>query len=114
MKTHVNLGYEMLMHSSRPIFAMASDIILYHHEKWDGSGYPNGYKGEEIKLCGRIAALADVFDALGSQRQYKKKWEDDDIFEYIRSQSGKHFDPALVSLFFDNIETFLDIRARIQ
>lgn len=66
MQTHVNLGYEMLRHSKRPIFKMATDIVLHHHEKYNGKGYPNQLQGGEIKLCGRITALADVFDALGS------------------------------------------------
>ncbi|MEA1919501.1 MAG: response regulator [Campylobacterota bacterium] len=110
MQTHVNLGYEMLRHSKRPILKMATDIALHHHEKYNGKGYPNQLQGEEISLCGRITALADVFDALGSVRPYKERWNDEDILEYIKSQSAKQFDPKLVALFFENIHQFFKIR----
>jgi len=92
MKTHVTIGYDMLKHSERPIMRTAAIIALEHHEKWDGSGYPEGRGGKDIDLYGRITALADVFDALGSDRCYKKAWEDDKIFELLKDQSGKHFD----------------------
>jgi response regulator RpfG family c-di-GMP phosphodiesterase len=83
---------------------------MTHHEKWDGSGYPKGLKGEDIDIFGRITALADVFDALGSDRCYKKAWNDDEIFDLIRNESGKHFDPKLVKLFFENLDDLLEIR----
>ncbi|RLA79397.1 MAG: two-component system response regulator [Epsilonproteobacteria bacterium] len=114
MQTHSLLGYEMLKYSQRPILSLAADIALYHHEKYDGSGYPNALKGEEIKLCGRITALADVFDALGSERCYKKAWEDEKVFELLKSERGKHFDPVLVDLFFDNLDAFLEIRDKYK
>ncbi|MEA1987637.1 MAG: two-component system response regulator [Pseudomonadota bacterium] len=114
METHVELGYEMLKHSPRPIFSMASNLILYHHEKYDGSGYPKGLKGEDIPLCGRITAMADVFDALGSKRPYKEKWPDEEIFNYIKTESGCHFDPKLVDLFFKHINAFLEIRKNLN
>ena len=110
MKSHVTIGYDMLKHSDRPIMRTAAIIALEHHEKWDGSGYPRGLKGDEIHLYGRVTALADVFDALGSERCYKQAWEDEEIFELLRSQSGKHFDPGLVEMFFENIERFFEIR----
>ncbi|VAW62506.1 Response regulator [hydrothermal vent metagenome] len=114
MKTHAKIGYEMLKHSERPIMRTAATIALEHHEKWDGSGYPKGLPGKKINLYGRITALADVFDALGSDRCYKKAWDDKKIFELLKEQSGKHFDPELVSMFFDNLEKFFEIRTRYQ
>jgi len=110
MMTHAELGYEMLKHSNRPILSMAADIALSHHEKFDGTGYPKGLKAQEIKMCGRITALADVFDALGSERCYKESWDDEEIFSFLKDESGKHFDPTLVRLFFDNLDQFLAIR----
>lgn len=81
-----------------------------HHEKFDGKGYPNGLKGEDIHIFGRITAVADVFDALGSKRVYKDAWELPDILELFKNERGKHFDPKLVDLFFDNLDQFLVIR----
>ena len=85
-----------------------------HHEKWDGSGYPRNLKGEEIHIYGRITALADVFDALGSDRCYKKAWDDEKIFELFKEERGKHFDPKLVDLFFENIDKFKEIRIKYK
>jgi putative two-component system response regulator len=78
---------------------MARDIALTHHEKWNGSGYPNGLEGEAIPLVGRITALADVFDALTSSRPYKKAWSIEDAVALITEERGKHFDPNLVDSF---------------
>lgn len=110
MKTHAQLGYDMLKYSTKPILQAASIVAYYHHEKYDGSGYPRGLKGEDIHIYGRITAIADVFDALGSDRVYKKAWEDERIFELFRDQRGKHFDPKLVDLFFDNLDEVYKIR----
>jgi len=110
MKKHTQIGYDMLKDSDKPLL-QASAIIAYHHqEKFDGSGYPQQLKGEEIHIFGRITAVADVFDALGSQRVYKKAWSDEDIFKLLKNQSGKHFDPVLIDIFFNNIDEFLKIR----
>ena len=114
MKTHAEIGYEMLKSSNRPILKTAAIIAQQHHEKYDGSGYPNGLVGEDIHIYGRITALADVFDALGSHRVYKVAWEDDRIFELLREEKGKHFDPNLIDIFFDNLEEFLEIRDNFQ
>lgn len=114
MKTHVTIGYDMLKHSDRPIMRTAAIIALEHHEKWDGSGYPKGLSGKDIHLYGRVTALADVFDALGSERCYKKAWPDEKIFELLKDESGKHFDPALVKMFFDNKERFFEIRSQYK
>ncbi len=110
MNTHPQLGYDMLKHSERTLLKMAATVAYEHHEKWDGSGYPHAKKGEEIHIYGRITALADVFDALGSDRVYKKAWKLEDIVALFKEQSGKHFDPQLVEIFFDKIDEFLVIR----
>lgn len=110
MKTHAQLGYEMLKHSNREILKAAAVVANEHHEKFDGSGYPRGIEGEDIHIYGRITAIADVFDALGSDRVYKRAWEDEKIFELLRDQSGKHFDPKLVAIFFENFDEVNAIR----
>jgi HD-GYP domain-containing protein (c-di-GMP phosphodiesterase class II) len=110
MNTHAALGYEMLKHSNRPLLKMAAVVANEHHEKWDGSGYPRGLSGENIHIYGRITALADVFDALGSHRVYKKAWDDERIFNLFKEERGKHFDPKLVDIFFEHLDEFLKIR----
>jgi len=112
MRTHTTLGFSMLSFSKRPMLQMAATIALEHHERWDGTGYPYGLAGEEISLVGRITAIADVFDALGSIRCYKSAWELPAILEYFRQQRGKHFDPKLLDLFFEHLDDFLAIRNR--
>jgi len=114
MKTHASLGYDMLNCSSKPILQAAAIVANEHHEKWDGSGYPNATKGEDIHIYGRITAVADVFDALGSNRVYKKAWELEKILELFKEQSGKHFDPKIVELFIKNLDRFLEIRDKFQ
>jgi response regulator RpfG family c-di-GMP phosphodiesterase len=114
MKTHSALGYQMLKNSKRDILQAASIIAYTHHEQWSGNGYPKGLIGEDIHIYGRITALADVFDALGSDRCYKKAWEDEKIFELIKNESGKHFDPVLVDNFFKHLDTFLEIRSNFK
>ena len=114
MKTHAELGYNMLKYSDKPILKAASIVAGEHHEKWDGSGYPNATKGEDIHIYGRITALADVFDALGSERVYKKAWKLEKIIQLFKDESGKHFEPKLVELFLNNIDTFLEIRDRFK
>jgi response regulator RpfG family c-di-GMP phosphodiesterase len=110
MKTHARIGYDMLSDSRRPIMTVAATVALEHHEKWNGSGYPQGLKGEDIHIYGRITALADVFDALGSDRCYKKAWRLDDILDLLKREKGEHFDPDLVDLLLDNLSEFLAIR----
>ena len=114
MKTHAMIGYEMLRHSKRPILQASAEVALTHHEKYDGSGYPKGLKGEDIPIYGRITAIADVFDALGHDRCYKKAWELEKILELFQEQSGKHFDPKLIKLFFDNLSLFLETQKRFD
>ncbi len=110
MKTHAQLGFDMLKMSNKPILKAAATVALEHHEKYDGTGYPNGLAGEDIHIYGRITAVADVFDALGSDRIYKKAWELEKILEFFDQESGKHFDPKLIELFKDNLDDFLLIR----
>jgi HD-GYP domain-containing protein (c-di-GMP phosphodiesterase class II) len=110
MNTHADLGYEMLKHSTKSLLKMAAIVAYEHHEKWDGSGYPRGLRGENIHIYGRITALADVFDALGSDRCYKKAWDDEKIFNLFKEERGKHFDPKLIDIFFKNLDEFLQIR----
>jgi len=99
MKTHAQIGADILAGSDSELLIMASEIALTHHEKWDGSGYPHGLKGNKIPLVGRIVAIADVFDALVSRRPYKKAWSVDEAVATINEGSGKHFDPELVTKF---------------
>ncbi len=114
MDTHAVLGYEMLKYSNKSLLMMAATVAYEHHEKWDGSGYPRGLSGENIHIYGRITALADVFDALGSDRVYKKAWSDDQIFTLFKEERGKHFDPALIDIFFDHLNEFLTIRNQLK
>lgn len=114
MKTHAQLGYEMLCHSQRPILKASAVVAYSHHEKYDGSGYPLGLAKEEIPIFGRITAIADVFDALGHDRVYKKAWEDEKIFALFKEERGRHFDPVLIDLFFEHLEEFLAIRDRLR
>jgi putative two-component system response regulator len=114
IKTHSVIGYEILNKSPRKIMKIAAIIALEHHEKYDGTGYPNGLKGKEISLYGRITALADVFDSLASERVYKKAWELDNILAMVKEQSGKHFDPVIVEQFIQNIDMFIEIRNKYK
>ena len=104
MRSHATIGYELLDRSEREILKAAAVIAGQHHERWDGTGYPNGLKGEDIHLYGRIGAVADVFDALGSRRCYKEPWPLEEILKYMEDQRGKHFDPALVDWVLDNVD----------
>lgn len=97
MRKHPHVGYKILEDSPSKYLQKGGEIALSHHEHFDGSGYPSGLKGDEIPLAARIVAIADVFDALTSVRPYKNAWSFDDAFKYIIEESGKHFDPELVS-----------------
>jgi putative two-component system response regulator len=99
MRTHAEIGASMLSGSPSPLVQLGEEIARTHHERWDGSGYPNGLRGEEIPLVGRIVAICDVFDALRSRRPYKQPWSLDEALTEIAAQRGRHFDPALVDLF---------------
>jgi len=110
MNGHAKMGYDMFINLSGKIYQAAAHVSYEHHEKFDGSGYPRGLKGQEIHIYGRITAVADVFDALGSDRVYKKAWDDEKIFTLFKEESGKHFDPQLIAIFFENRDQFLAIR----
>ncbi|EDZ63765.1 response regulator receiver (CheY-like & PAS domain) modulated metal dependent phosphohydrolase [Sulfurimonas gotlandica GD1] len=114
MRSHAKIGYNILKESKRPILKAAAMVSYSHHEKWDGSGYPNAIVGEKIHIYGRITAIADVFDALGSDRCYKKAWDDERIFNLFEEEKGKHFDPKLADLFLDNKEKFIAIRDKYK
>jgi response regulator RpfG family c-di-GMP phosphodiesterase len=112
MQTHAMIGEEILAKSDKRILQLGSIIAGQHHEKWDGNGYPRGLKGEDIHIAGRITALADVFDALGSKRCYKEAWPIEKIIDLIKEQSGQQFDPKLVQLFEENIDELVAIREK--
>ncbi len=112
MKKHAEYGYEMLKNSRAPLLDEAAVIALSHHEKFDGSGYPFGLAGEAIPLQGRIVAVADVFDALTTERPYKKAWPLERALDFLDEQTGRHFDPACVAAFMARLEEALAIQAR--
>ncbi len=114
MDTHAQLGYDMLKYSNRSLLKMAATVAYEHHEKYNGTGYPNQTAGEDIHIYGRITALADVFDALGSERVYKEAWDDERIFKMFKEERGEHFDPKLIDIFFENLDEFLAIRDSMQ
>ncbi|MGL1933466.1 MAG: DUF3369 domain-containing protein [Fibrobacterales bacterium] len=109
MKTHSEIGFGILKKSNRDLLKAAAIIAHEHHEKWNGTGYPNKLAGEEIHIYGRIIGLVDVFDALGHKRVYKDAWSIDRIIALLQSEKGQHFDPTLIELFLRDIEEFLDI-----
>src|SRR5258708_16694195 len=110
MRRHPVMGHEILKGSASKYVRMGALIALGHHEKYDGSGYPNGLVGEHIPLCARLVAVADVFDALTSVRPYKEAWPSERAFAYIAEQRGKHFDPGLAEAFLGLREEALEIQ----
>ena len=110
MQHHTKIGSVMLSSSPRAIMKAAAIIALQHHEKFDGSGYPAGLKGDGIHVFARIVALADVYDALSNDRVYRKAFRPADVLAYIKEQRGIHFDPALVDVFFENLEDIQSIQ----
>jgi putative two-component system response regulator len=112
MKGHAVIGADILSNGDSDLMELARTIALSHHEKWDGSGYPGALAGEAIPQAGRIVAVADVFDALCSERPYKKAWPQDKALDYMREQAGRHFDPAVVECFFAHLPDVLDIQQR--
>ncbi|MGB9109725.1 MAG: HD domain-containing phosphohydrolase [Telluria sp.] len=112
MQSHATIGAEIIGEHQTGMLALARNIALTHHEKWDGSGYPTGLAREQIPLEGRITAIADVFDALTSVRPYKKAWTEEDALAFLVEQKGKHFDPALVDLFISQMPAIRAVRQR--
>ncbi|MCP5163039.1 MAG: two-component system response regulator [Hahellaceae bacterium] len=112
MKKHPEFGAKIIGEHPSELLRMAREIALTHHEKWDGSGYPNQLTGEQIPLASRIIALADVFDALTTQRPYKKAWPVDEALKYINDKRGQHFDPGLVDILPQILPEILEIKQR--
>ena len=112
MRTHPQIGHDILSKSDAPVFQLAAEVALRHHERWDGAGYPDGLRGQDIPKSARIVALADVFDALSMRRPYKEPWAIDRIVEYIHAESGAHFDPMVVHAFSNSLPELLDIRSK--
>lgn len=110
MKRHAQIGYDILSKSKTPLFQMAAEIALCHHEKWDGSGYPNALMQGGIPESARIVAIADVFDALTMKRPYKDAWPITKAFDEIRKGRGQHFDPRLLDCFFDHQLDILELK----
>lgn len=111
MKTHSQIGHDILVRSDAPVFQLAAEIALRHHERWDGTGYPGGLQGEAIPESARIVALADVFDALTMRRPYKEPWPLDRVLETMRASSGSHFDPRLMEVFEATLPETLRVKA---
>jgi putative two-component system response regulator len=115
MQKHVEYGVEILgRQSDSKLMQMAIQVAQYHHEKWDGTGYPNQISGEQIPLVGRIAAVADVFDALTADRPYKKAWSLEDTLALFERERGKHFDPMVVDLLVENLDQILSIKEQFK
>ncbi|SEO23675.1 HD domain-containing phosphohydrolase [Paenibacillus sp. OV219] len=114
MKNHTTIGYNLLKNSDRELLKTAAIVAYEHHEKWNGTGYPQGLKGEEIHLYGRITAIADVFDALGSERVYKKAWELERILILFNEERDRHFEARLVDVLNEQLPAILDIRNRYR
>lgn len=110
MQTHCQIGADVIGYDDSELLQLAREIALTHHEKWDGTGYPNTIAGEYIPLPGRIVAIADVFDALTSERPYKKAWPIADAVELLKKEAGIHFDPNLVSLFVELLPEVISVK----
>lgn len=112
MKTHTRIGHGILSTSPSPVFTLAAEIALYHHERWDGSGYPEGLAGNDIPISARIIAVADVFDALTMKRPYKDAWPMDKVLATVREGAGTHFDPAIINTFESILNELLATKSR--
>lgn len=114
MRTHPKIGYDILSRSDAPVFQLAAEVSLRHHEKWDGSGYPDGLRGDAIPQSARIVALADVFDALSMSRPYKPSWPIETIIAHLKAGAGSHFDPWLAQLFIELMPQLLAIQGQFH
>ena len=114
MRTHCDIGYDILHDPENDLLQTAALVAKEHHERYDGNGYPEGLSQEGISVYGRIAAIADVFDALTTRRPYKEPWPFEDAVEYLRSERGKHFDPAMIDLFMESLEEVREIYRSYQ
>ncbi len=114
MKTHAQMGYEILRDSKKEVTDIGAMIAFQHQEKYDGSGYPQGLKGEEIHIFSRITTVADVYDALSSERCYKPAWSIDEIIKFFQAARAIHFDPRLTDLFIQHSDEFVKIKTRFS
>jgi putative two-component system response regulator len=114
MKTHTTIGADILANSNAEVLSAAQAIALYHHEKWDGTGYPHGLSRTAIPIESRIVALADTFDALISVRPYKPAFSIEHAYEIIMLERGKHFDPDIVDIFLNNVDRFEKIKREVE
>jgi putative two-component system response regulator len=112
MERHTWIGHQILSGSGSALLELGATIALTHHEKWDGTGYPRGLAGSAIPLEGQVAAVADVFDALTSDRPYRKAFPIEQAVEIMRGEQGRHFDPRLVDLFLENVDDVAVLRER--
>ena len=112
MKQHAAIGAEIIGGHSSKLLQLAAEIARHHHEKWDGSGYPDGLSGKEIPHQARIVTLVDVFDALTSERPYKREWSVAEAIDFIKQQKGSHFDPELVDAFIECLPEILEMKER--
>ncbi|RJR30716.1 MAG: response regulator [Desulfobacteraceae bacterium] len=114
MKKHVIIGEKILANSEAEVIKMGAQIAISHHEKWNGQGYPKGLSGKQIPLCGRISAVADVFDALTSQRPYKKAMPLEKTLDIMKEGRGSHFDPDIIDVFLENMDDILRIKGEVD
>ncbi len=114
METHTTLGGEILAESDNELLIMGREIAMAHHERWDGTGYPRGLKGEEIPIEGRITSVCDVFDALTSERPYKKAWTKREACTFLQENKGTMFEPQLVDLFLENLDQVSQIAEKFK
>lgn len=114
MKRHTQIGHDILAYSGSPLLDLAAEIALTHHERFDGGGYPSGLAGEGIPLSGRIVAIADVFDALVSDRPYRPRMPMESALGIMHEGRGAHFDPNLFDCFIDNLEAVLEVSGTMQ
>ncbi|MHB8766585.1 MAG: HD-GYP domain-containing protein, partial [Deferrisomatales bacterium] len=113
LKAHTVIGYEILKGSPSKYLQTGSVLALAHHARFDGAGYPGGLRGDEIPLMARIVAVADVYDALTSNRPYKEAWPVDEAVRYLQDQAGRQFDPACVDAFLAGLDTVVEVQARL-
>jgi HD-GYP domain-containing protein (c-di-GMP phosphodiesterase class II) len=106
MKTHTAIGHRLLSRFHRPVLDVAAAVAHEHHERWDGTGYPRGLQGEEISIHGRVVAIVDVYDALTSNRVYRKAMSNEEVLDILRAGRGSHFDPELLDVFLEHAERF--------
>jgi len=114
VKSHCKMGAQIIGEHDEELMKAAKIVALQHHEKWNGTGYPDGLSGDDIHIYARIAAVADVFDALSSERPYKHAWSDEKVVEYLMHESGKHFDPIVINALFECIDKIYEVKEKFS